>query len=285
MRKQYHFRPSGAGLRAWDVDRLIALSRDLPAELVPIAAIREVDELYWADPMTGRAVAEHARLIAEADLVYPIILSSDGRVMDGMHRVLKALMRGDIHVRAVRFAVDPEPDFVGVDPDELPYADRVVIRAARLEEAATLSAIAREAKAMWGYGPEALAAWKDQLTIAAADIGSRPFFAAQVDAVVTGFYSLAPAGDQWELDNLWVAPAHARCGIGGALLKHALLQARLGGAQRLLVDSDPNAEAFYLKAGAVRAGEVGAPLPGEPARVRPQLVFAIPTRLADGKPR
>jgi len=121
MRKQYHFRPSAAGLRAWDIDRLVALSKDLEGQLVPIASIREVEEPYWGQPMTCRNVAEHALLIEEADLGCPIILSSDGRIMDGMHRVLKALMRGESHIRAVRFRTDPEPDFVGVDPEDLPY--------------------------------------------------------------------------------------------------------------------------------------------------------------------
>jgi hypothetical protein len=121
MRKQYHFRPSGAGLRAWDIDRLVALSKDLKWQLVSVASIRELDEPYWGQPTTFRNVAEHARLIEEADLGCPIILSSDGRIMDGMHRVLKALMRGESHIRAVRFLTDPEPDFVGVDPDDLPY--------------------------------------------------------------------------------------------------------------------------------------------------------------------
>jgi len=121
MRKQYHFRPSGAGLRAWDIDRLVALSKDLKWQLVSVASIRELDEPYWGQPTTCRNVAEHARLIEEADLGCPIILSSDCRIMDGMHRVLKALMRGESHIRAVRFLTDPEPDFVGVDPDDLPY--------------------------------------------------------------------------------------------------------------------------------------------------------------------
>jgi hypothetical protein len=123
MRKQYHFRPSAAGLRAWDVDRLVALTKHLEPQLVPVASIRELDEPYWGEPMTCRKVAEHARLINEADLGYPVILSSDGRVMDGMHRVLKALVRGETHIRIVRFITDPEPDFVGVDPDDLPYEE------------------------------------------------------------------------------------------------------------------------------------------------------------------
>ena len=121
MRKQYHFKPSAAGLKAWDVDRLVVLSRHLHAESVPIASIRELDETYWGEPMTCRAVADHARLISESDPNYPVILSSDGRIMDGMHRVLKALLLGQSHIVAVRFVTDPEPDFVGVDPDDLPY--------------------------------------------------------------------------------------------------------------------------------------------------------------------
>ena len=124
MRKQYHFRPGATGLRAWDVDRLVALSKDLAPTPVAVASIRELDEQYWGEPMTCRDIAEHARLIHEADLGYPIILSSDGRIMDGMHRVLKALIEGGSHVQAVRFLADPEPDFVGVDPDDLPYDEQ-----------------------------------------------------------------------------------------------------------------------------------------------------------------
>ena len=88
---------------------------------MPIADIRELDEAYWGGLMTCREVAEHARLIQEADPSFPVILSSDGRVMDGMHRVLKGLLVGLSHVPAVRFSSDPMPDYVGVDPDALPY--------------------------------------------------------------------------------------------------------------------------------------------------------------------
>ena len=121
MRKRYHFRTGPAGLRAWDVDRLVSLSKDLVPEVVPIADIRELDEAYWGGSMTSREVAEHARLIQEADPSFPVILSSDGRIMDGMHRVLKAVLAGLSHIPAVRFSSDPVPDYVGVDPNDLPY--------------------------------------------------------------------------------------------------------------------------------------------------------------------
>jgi hypothetical protein len=72
---------------------------------------------------TVRRIVEHLRLVEEADLSHPIILAADGRVMDGMHRVAKALLRGDDTIRAVRFEVDPEPDYRDCQPDELPYRE------------------------------------------------------------------------------------------------------------------------------------------------------------------
>lgn len=49
MRKQYHFWPNAEGLDAWDVDRLVAMGRSLPAEQVEVTAISEVDTVYWFD--------------------------------------------------------------------------------------------------------------------------------------------------------------------------------------------------------------------------------------------
>lgn len=125
MRKQYHFRDSSRGLLAWDVDRLVEHSRDLPKVLVPLAEIAELDENYWfhvgQNPPTCRAIADHMQLIEEANLAYPIILDSSGRVFDGMHRVVKALLAGRDAIDAVRFTCDPEPDHVDRGPDELPY--------------------------------------------------------------------------------------------------------------------------------------------------------------------
>jgi len=125
MRKQYHFRRTDRGLLAWDVDRLVELSSGFDVVDVPLADIRELDETFWFDhedeEPTCRRVALHAKLIGETDLAHPIILSADGRVMDGMHRVCRALIEGREAIRAVRFNVDPQLDYVGASPDELPY--------------------------------------------------------------------------------------------------------------------------------------------------------------------
>ncbi len=41
MRKQYYFRHPNRGLLAWDVDRLVKLSGNLPRRNVQLAEIRE----------------------------------------------------------------------------------------------------------------------------------------------------------------------------------------------------------------------------------------------------
>ena len=110
---------------AWDVERLIALSKGLTPTALPLNWIREIDEVYWFDDVkqrpTCRKVLEHMRLIHEVDLSYPIILGVDGRVMDGMHRVAKALLQGDEVIAAVQFEREPEPDYLGRRPEDLPY--------------------------------------------------------------------------------------------------------------------------------------------------------------------
>src|SRR5882762_7690913 len=119
VRKQYYFRPSPRGLLAWDVDRLVELSRHLPRKHIPLTAIRELDEAVSGDgeTLTWRSMLEHMKLIEEADLSFPIILSSDGQVMDGRHRAVKAASQGRTEIEVVQFDHDPEPDHVGLGPN------------------------------------------------------------------------------------------------------------------------------------------------------------------------
>lgn len=125
MRKQYNFWPGENGLDAWDVDRLIELSAEFPIIEILLKEIKEIDTAYWSignpSPITVRGFSDHFKLMNEADLTFPIILNIDGRVMDGMHRVAKALAMGEETIRAVRFDYQPTPDYVNCNPDLLPY--------------------------------------------------------------------------------------------------------------------------------------------------------------------
>jgi len=76
IRAQYHFRPSEQGLLAWDVRRLVRLSRALPVQAVALGEIAELDQVHWyghgAASPTVRSVVEHCQLMMAADLAYPI---------------------------------------------------------------------------------------------------------------------------------------------------------------------------------------------------------------------
>jgi hypothetical protein len=111
--KQFHNRQTKEGKCVWDVDRLIRLAQGLPTTTVPLDSILEFDEVYWFDEQyrpTCRVVVSRLKRIQEADLTCPIILSTDGHVMDGMHRVAKAWLLGLTAIQAVQFVQDPEPD-------------------------------------------------------------------------------------------------------------------------------------------------------------------------------
>ena len=129
IRPQYHLRPSPQGLQAWDVRQLIELaaSQQLQPRPVALAEIAELDQRYWfsepGDTPTPRAIAEHMKLVEAADTAYPILLDAEGRLMDGMHRAVKRLVQGHEDILALRLRVTPAPDFVGVNPDDLPYDD------------------------------------------------------------------------------------------------------------------------------------------------------------------
>lgn len=126
LHQQYHFRPSPQGLLSWDVLKLIELSKNFPVFNKKLVEIGELKENYWFGFMPGleakcEDIIQHAKQIYEADLSYPIILCSEGRIMDGMHRVCKAKMEGHDTILAVQFMKPLKPDNIGKGPDELYY--------------------------------------------------------------------------------------------------------------------------------------------------------------------
>jgi hypothetical protein len=124
-----HSRLTPAGRVVWFVERLWYLARPLPVQQVSIDQIAEFDQDCWFGTTvpTCRAVADHARRIVDADLSYPIILSADGYLMDGGHRVAKAYMMQLREISAVRFTHDPEPDYILPPDAPLPATPRIPI--------------------------------------------------------------------------------------------------------------------------------------------------------------
>ena len=87
--------------------------------------IKEFEETYWyneeGDSPTCRSITQHIKLVNDSDLNYPIIVCPDGKLMDGMHRVVKANLLELKTIKAYRLSTLPKPDYIDVDPDDLPY--------------------------------------------------------------------------------------------------------------------------------------------------------------------
>ena len=88
------------------------------------------------------------------------------------------------------------------------------------------------------------------------------------------------AGHETELHHLWVDPPAMGRGIGRRLFGSLLDRVRRRGARRMLIESDPYAETFYLHMGAIRIGERA--VPAIPGRMLPLL--AITTEPAGRTP-
>ena len=125
MRQQYHIRQVGEDTHVWDVNRLLRLHANVPTQTVALSQVAEIQQAYWfpnTHPSTADIV-EHMRLVEAADLAYPILMDAEGKLMDGMHRVAKALLAGHSHIHAQLLPQTPAPDFINVDVDSLPYDD------------------------------------------------------------------------------------------------------------------------------------------------------------------
>jgi len=92
----------------WRVNRLIDLSANLKSFKIPMQCFN-VSDLFPTVETTTQ-FAEHVKKVNDADLDYPIILDDEGFVMDGRHRVIKAIIEKRKYITAVRFDETPTPD-------------------------------------------------------------------------------------------------------------------------------------------------------------------------------
>jgi hypothetical protein len=102
-----------ADQNVWIVNHLIWKARELPIIDYSIENIVLDDNLFWKLDTT-RDFLVHYEKVSLANLDYPIILSAEGIVMDGRHRLMKAILEGRKSIKAVKFEITPEPDYVDI---------------------------------------------------------------------------------------------------------------------------------------------------------------------------
>jgi GNAT superfamily N-acetyltransferase len=151
----------------------------------------------------------------------------------------------------------------------------LLFRPACARDAKRLTAIAYAAKRHWGYPEAWMEAWRDELVVTPGYIRTHPVVLAKQSGRIVGFFGLLILNDEAALEHFWLRPDCIGRGLGRALFAEAVRMARSAGQTELRIKSDPNAEGFYLKMGAVRVGLEKTRLLGKIRRELPLLTFSI----------
>lgn len=94
--------------KIWEASTLFNASKGLKPYDLQLAAL----DLTNAFPSANN-IAEfvfQVKRMQQVDLSYPIIQAPDGWIMDGYHRIAKAILEGKTTIKAVRLPALPEPD-------------------------------------------------------------------------------------------------------------------------------------------------------------------------------
>jgi GNAT superfamily N-acetyltransferase len=139
----------------------------------------------------------------------------------------------------------------------------ISIERARADEAVVLApvltALCRRSKAHWGYPPDLLARWADDLQIEPAEIAADAVLVARTaDDTIVGFARITARADHTQLKDLWVEPGSIGGGVGRSLWDAAVALARTLPHDELRFAADPNAEPFYRRMGARRTGSAAS---------------------------
>jgi predicted ester cyclase/N-acetylglutamate synthase-like GNAT family acetyltransferase len=146
-------------------------------------------------------------------------------------------------------------------------------RPANRSDANRLTAIARAAKAHWGYPEAWLQAWSEDLQLTPEYLNVHRAYVAELDGEVVGVAVLEDRTNHWQIEHVWVDPVTHRHGVGKRLVNQCLRTARRLDQRQVHVLSDPYAQEFYVRLGAQPIGSVPAPMPDAPERRLPLLAF------------
>ena len=104
---RYHYE------RNWNLDDIWALSENLPVSKINVSELwdtRYSKVFCWqlhGEEMTNEFFLHHLERVLNADLSYPIILSEENYILDGVHRLMKCKHLGIEKINYVKFTKDP----------------------------------------------------------------------------------------------------------------------------------------------------------------------------------
>lgn len=144
------------------------------------------------------------------------------------------------------------------------------IRRALPGDAETLTALTIRSKAHWGYSQAFMQKAMMYLNVSVEHIETESIFVLETGGQIVGYYQLheRSPGVMW-MESLFIAPEMIGKGCGARLMHHAIDLAAGLGYRRLEWESDPHAEGFYTRFGAIVTGMKESGI--EKGRMLPQM--------------
>ncbi|UQR62267.1 GNAT family N-acetyltransferase [Bradyrhizobium sp. C-145] len=148
----------------------------------------------------------------------------------------------------------------------MPY----LMRTPAVEELPALSALCFRSKAVWGYDNDFMEACRRELSFDPLELQSTSIVVAEEHGRIVGVAQVKVVGKEADLLKLFVEPTVLRGGVGRALFVWACGRAAAMGADKLMIEGDPQAPPFYRRMGAEDCGFV--PSGSIAGRLLPKLV-------------
>lgn len=153
---------------------------------------------------------------------------------------------------------------------------KLVFRAPSPNECDTLWQLALRSKQHWGYDDDFINACRDELKVTPEKLAEpqNTYRIGIVEETIVGFYCLTDLqGKAGEVDALFLDPKFIGKGLGKYFWEDLIATGKQLGFSHFTIDSEPYAEQFYLKMGAIKVGET--PSGSIEGRCIPQLEFQL----------
>lgn len=133
----------------------------------------------------------------------------------------------------------------------------MVIQKANPNDHEILTEITKKSKAYWGYSNEQIENWSQFLTVSKEYIEKNSVFNLVDNGKIIGYYSFFHESENTiKLDNLFVLPDFIGKGFGKVLMDDFLIRIKNDNVEKVILNSEPNAEEFYSKFGFVKVGQI-----------------------------
>lgn len=133
----------------------------------------------------------------------------------------------------------------------------LVITKSTLEDHEILTDITKKSKAYWGYSDEQIEIWSELLIITKNYIEINHVYKLIIEDKTVGYYSYFYLNEkEVKLDNLFVLPNYIGTGLGKLLMNNFLNRIKNSEIEKIILDSEPNAEKFYDYFGFKKVGQI-----------------------------